>query len=539
MMNKHARHHYRVSDRNRRGLVLIFTLVILAILSLAAYSFSESMLLEYRAARAAEDRRALHSACLSEIAAMEVALSRDTPSGLNTRIQFLRQLQEKPFSWQDTQGLDYQVEIQRPDGFQNSSVQGGLFDESSRLNLHTLALDPEQALQSRERLMKLPGVTAYAADSILDWIDDDEEPREFGAEAAWYASQGLPYQPRQGAIQSLAELLLVRGVSADAFLGEDQNANGWLDPHEDDGNEFLPADNADHSLDLGWCRFVTVESYESNLNDSGNLKVDLNQPSLGKLYRELEPAVGREAARFIVAMRMYGPLQDEDVLRFDSPEAIKQRRESAFARAKKQISESRVYGNTPREVINGFTIDREGNFKFRSVADLIAQQTEIQLDGTSSIISSPWIDQPQQLPQLLANLESLFTVHAGSRYPSRINLNTADLEVLTTVPGLNRQLASAIIQRRSESFEFGTSHANAAWLYKSGLINLAQLRRMMPYLTSQGDVVSGIAVATRTGAKQPLATRFTIDATGPNAFATQVSTTKDWRSRTKSRGGQQ
>lgn len=48
-----------------------------------------------------------------------------------------------------------------------------------------------------------------AIDSLLDWIDDDDDPRPFGAEAEYYAPRGI--RPRNGALLSVDELGLVRG----------------------------------------------------------------------------------------------------------------------------------------------------------------------------------------------------------------------------------------------------------------------------------------------------------------------------------------
>lgn len=50
---------------------------------------------------------------------------------------------------------------------------------------------------------------AVARDSLLDWIDDDDDARPNGAEAAYYAPQGI--QPRNGALVSIGELGRVRG----------------------------------------------------------------------------------------------------------------------------------------------------------------------------------------------------------------------------------------------------------------------------------------------------------------------------------------
>lgn len=46
-------------------------------------------------------------------------------------------------------------------------------------------------------------------DSLLDWLDSDEEKRPFGAEDAFYAPLG--YRPRNGAFASVGELRRVRG----------------------------------------------------------------------------------------------------------------------------------------------------------------------------------------------------------------------------------------------------------------------------------------------------------------------------------------
>jgi len=52
---------------------------------------------------------------------------------------------------------------------------------------------------------------ANARDGLLDWIDDDDQPRAHGAEAADYARAGIA--PRNGSLMSIDELARVRGFS--------------------------------------------------------------------------------------------------------------------------------------------------------------------------------------------------------------------------------------------------------------------------------------------------------------------------------------
>lgn len=66
------------------------------------------------------------------------------------------------------------------------------------------------------RLMEAAGLEGeallIARDSLLDWIDDDEEKRPFGAEEDYYRAAGL--RPPNGFPASVGELRLVRGVGA-------------------------------------------------------------------------------------------------------------------------------------------------------------------------------------------------------------------------------------------------------------------------------------------------------------------------------------
>ena len=86
----------------------------------------------------------------------------------------------------------------------------------------------------RAMLLKLPGMTIEIADAILDWIDDDDEPREYGAEIDFYSTLTPPYSPQNGPLKTIEELLLVRGITPDMLFGRDINRNGMIDVQEMD-----------------------------------------------------------------------------------------------------------------------------------------------------------------------------------------------------------------------------------------------------------------------------------------------------------------
>ncbi|MCW5893805.1 MAG: general secretion pathway protein GspK [bacterium] len=57
-------------------------------------------------------------------------------------------------------------------------------------------------------------------DSILDWRDTDSEQRGQGAERGWYLAN-MGYEPKDGWLESMDELLMVRGVTPELFYGVD------------------------------------------------------------------------------------------------------------------------------------------------------------------------------------------------------------------------------------------------------------------------------------------------------------------------------
>jgi general secretion pathway protein K len=57
-------------------------------------------------------------------------------------------------------------------------------------------------------------------DAIIDWIDEDDEPLGFGgAESSYYQSLEIPYSPRNGPMEFVEELLLIKGVTEKLYFG--------------------------------------------------------------------------------------------------------------------------------------------------------------------------------------------------------------------------------------------------------------------------------------------------------------------------------
>ena len=92
----------------------------------------------------------------------------------------------------------------------------GLADEERKLNLNTA---PEAVLhafiQDTGRVEAGPALAI--AQAILDWRDDDQDPRPMGAEDFYYQGLSPAYESKDGPCESVEELLLIKGMSPALF----------------------------------------------------------------------------------------------------------------------------------------------------------------------------------------------------------------------------------------------------------------------------------------------------------------------------------
>jgi general secretion pathway protein K len=117
-------------------------------------------------------------------------------------------------------------EVVRIDGrAYNGSIGTGryvfrLFNESGKINLNTLST--RSGLILNNLLVNLGIVKETAdtiVDSILDWIDTDDLRRLNGAESDYYQSLPNPYKAKNARLDTIEELLLIKGMSPDILFG--------------------------------------------------------------------------------------------------------------------------------------------------------------------------------------------------------------------------------------------------------------------------------------------------------------------------------
>lgn len=103
-------------------------------------------------------------------------------------------------------GLDDIAEFEFPEGI---LVEIDIRDESGRLPLNQTL--PERWKLFFEAMEIEETDAAMLADTLLDWIDADNEPRLNGAEAGTYQRRDPAYLPSNGPLEDLQELALIEG----------------------------------------------------------------------------------------------------------------------------------------------------------------------------------------------------------------------------------------------------------------------------------------------------------------------------------------
>jgi len=118
------------------------------------------------------------------------------------------------------------------------------------------------------------------------------------------------YRAKNGPIQTVEELLMVKGFNGRILYGEDYNSNGYLDQNEDDGPEGLfPPDDGDGVLDRGLLSYVTVYSWDMNSGNDNKARVNINAfpfSAPDKLPEYITEELSSEVIEFIAEARKRG-----------------------------------------------------------------------------------------------------------------------------------------------------------------------------------------------------------------------------------------
>jgi len=197
----------------RAGSILIYVLWLSALLGLFTLAIGSTVSQKLKMIERVDSRRALRLAAESGVQRGLWAVNR--PSKAEIQADTLSSL----WSHGDTIFRDIdlgptRVSVIKPDDNDaEEEAVYGLVDEESKVNINLI--------KDSEILKRLFLVTAgmteeeasVMADSILDWIDEDEHVNASGAENQYYRGLKRPIVPKNATLDTLEELLYIRGVT--------------------------------------------------------------------------------------------------------------------------------------------------------------------------------------------------------------------------------------------------------------------------------------------------------------------------------------
>jgi len=92
-------------------------------------------------------------------------------------------------------------------------------DCERKFNINSLVNSPEVLNQALIIMGVDAGESPQIVASIQDWIDPAKDPRIGGAESDYYQSLNPPYNAKNGPIDDLSELLLIKGITPEMYDG--------------------------------------------------------------------------------------------------------------------------------------------------------------------------------------------------------------------------------------------------------------------------------------------------------------------------------
>ena len=487
----------------RRGIVLIIVLVLVAMVALAGFGFLADMSTEYEATKIENDRiQSTQVMASAETLMVLLAEQQRQPTSDHFeqrsaffsedekyqgrilqrarkdgeqrptvsveaegdiavqdnqwRFSILRTLSDRPTQTDLIFAQDVGDEYAEP-------LQFGMQNESAKLNLWQVR-EMERAVYGSgyRALMALPGMTTPIADAILDWSDDNDQPRNHGVEKEHYERLKPPIRPRNDIPQSIEELLFVHEVTRKLFYG--------LTPEQ--------RDSVEEGTPTAWADLLTVHSAERNVDPWGQRRRNLNDGGhdrLQELEQHLSGFVSQELASFIVLARTFG-------LTHHDP-------------ADKVATLSEL---TPDDVPE----PGPHLHHLHSLADLIDARVPLGLaedfaDGRRTIVESPLrSDDLESLRQFEA-LEERVTTKWEEVLRGGVNINEASEPVLRAVIG-DPGITARIIQERETVPEHEQS--SVLWLLRRRVMDGHRFRSIYRQITTGGDVYTGhIIVYRRTG----------------------------------------
>jgi general secretion pathway protein K len=278
------------SRHSQQGIALVIVMISILVLTILAAGFAYSMKVETKLARNANSESELEWLGRSgvEYARWVLANSMANPT------QPYDSLDQPWATGSGSLGPTNApfAEVENPLTIGHGTVTWKITDLESKFNINGSEQIMQQVLPQALTLMGVsPGEATPIVNSILDWTDLDDDTHVEGAESDYYKGLDPPYMAKNGPMDDISELLLVKGVTPEIYYGG-AATNFQPNYYSRQRNQFGQTDSAAPTFTSGLSGLFTPLS---------NGRINLNTASVEVL--QLLPGVDAMIAEAIVGGR--------------------------------------------------------------------------------------------------------------------------------------------------------------------------------------------------------------------------------------------
>jgi general secretion pathway protein K len=202
-----------------RGVALIMVLWVMAILSVVAFEFSFAMRTEITITKNHKEDLQRYAMAEGGVqrAIAELIYKHDARLQQSRKTLSLEEIPLEQMEWV-ADGRSYTLP------FDQGSCEIRIMSEAGKININMAS---EFLLRKVIGQLGLEGETKdVVVDSVLDWRDTNDLYRANGAENDYYLSLKEPYYCKNGNLDSIEELLLIKGVTPDLYHGKKGTPEG-------------------------------------------------------------------------------------------------------------------------------------------------------------------------------------------------------------------------------------------------------------------------------------------------------------------------
>jgi general secretion pathway protein K len=199
--------------KGERGVALVLALAVVALLVSLVVDFSYTMMVDLTlAANLRDSQKAFYVA--------------------RSGVELAKHLLQKDDNDFDALDEDWALLPEHP-GFLSADDEGrfkvAIEDEAAKIPLNKLVTGDKDNKKvdlvvraQLERLFSVLELDPQLIDPIIDWLDPDNNPEPFGAEDAYYQSLPAPYHCKNGPLDALEEMLLIKGMTKEILYGTEE-----------------------------------------------------------------------------------------------------------------------------------------------------------------------------------------------------------------------------------------------------------------------------------------------------------------------------